>query len=126
MEPRSMSIRQGLVILMGTFCGLSSGCQYLTYAGINLGPGMAPPPIQRLAHKAEQGDRQARYQLGVLYEGGQGLVRNVVCAARLYEAAASGPEGLPEAKARLEEIREAVEREPDPQEAAKWCVLSSW
>lgn len=109
-------------LLFAVACAsLISGCSFSSYAGVSLAPGGAPRHLASLAHKAMQGDRRARYALGSLYEGGQGVVRNLVCAARLYEAAGAGPEGLPEARNRLESIRPLLEQEADPERAARWC-----
>ncbi|HEY0114261.1 MAG TPA: hypothetical protein VGB54_00935 [Allosphingosinicella sp.] len=96
-------------------------CSFTGYAGINFGPGMAPRHLQQLAARAKDGDARAHYALGLLYEGGQGVVRNLPCSAKLYEIAASGPAGLPEARARLEALRPLVEQDPERERALRWC-----
>lgn len=98
-----------------------AGCSFSSYAGISFAPGAAPRHLQQLASRAQGGDPRAHYQLGLLYEGGQGFVRNLACSAKLYELAGGGPNGLPEARARLESIRPLVEQEQNQLPPGRWC-----
>lgn len=63
-----------------------------SYAGISLKPGAADPELQRLAQQARSGNLQARLDLGIRYEEGDGLPVDYRRAARLYLDAAS-PKG---------------------------------
>jgi TPR repeat protein len=55
-----------------------------TYAGIPLAAGAADAELQSLARRAQAGDKQARLELGVRYEEGRGVVRDLERAERLY------------------------------------------
>jgi TPR repeat protein len=59
-----------------------------SYMGISLRPGAAEPALQSLAARAATGDKRAQLELGVRYEEGQGIPRDLHCAAALYLDAA--------------------------------------
>jgi hypothetical protein len=66
---------------------------------------------------AEQGDSQAQYSLGLLYEKGQGVPRDIVEAAKwLNLSTAAAPRRSREARAR---IRDAVTTKMDRGEIAR-------
>lgn len=68
---------------------LLAGCAAsTTYAGIPLTAGAADPEIQSLARRARAGDKHAQLDLGIRYEEGLGIGRDVRRALRLYRAAA--------------------------------------
>jgi TPR repeat protein len=106
-----------------------------SYAGISLQAGAADPEMQALAARAQIGDKQAQLELGMRYEAGLGVVRDLGRAKWLYASAAApsggtmwiyvpgvgksrgsvmpvnmGPHlpGLPEAKARLRRLRDTA------------------
>lgn len=114
---------------------LTSACANNSYMGIPLAAGLAVPELQNLASRAQAGDKQAQFELGIRYEEGSGLPIDRGRARKLYQLAAddsggtlwvysppagsgasgrvipvdSGPKrpGLPEARLRLERLKEA-------------------
>ncbi len=64
-----------------------------SYAGIPLGPDAAEASLQELARLARRGDKQAQLELGILYEEGLRLPRDLDRARTLYRAAASNGGG---------------------------------
>ncbi|MCK0530674.1 SEL1-like repeat protein [Sphingobium agri] len=61
--------------------------------GISFAPGRAPLDLQGLAKRAQSGEKQAQLDLGVRFEEGQGVVRDLERAAKLYSAAGSSGGG---------------------------------
>lgn len=72
-------------------------------------------PIEELTKKAEAGDVQAQFQLGVAYDGGRGVLRDFEEARKWYQRAAEG--GLAEAQNSLGSIL---------QEDGKFAEAISW
>ena len=66
-----------------------AACAPTTYAGIPLRAGAGDPELQQLARQAQAGDKQAQLELGIRYEEGRGVARNLARAEELYELAAS-------------------------------------
>ena len=54
------------------------------------GCGQDPDPLTKLRRQAEQGDASAQYNLGAMYENGEGVPRDYVQAHKWYNLAASG------------------------------------
>ena len=115
---------------------LAAACAPATqYMGIPLAAGAAPEDLQQLALRGRAGDKHAQLELGKRYEAGDGVPADLDRAFHLYVLAAMdsggttyvylapvgkqkygttmpinlGPRvaGLPEAKARLKELRSA-------------------
>ncbi len=66
------------------------------YAGIDLRAAPATAQvaeIQSLARRAQTGDKYAQLELGIRYEEGNGVERNLKRAKKLYAAAASDSGG---------------------------------
>ena len=61
--------------------------------GIPLGAGLADPGVQQLAQRARSGDKQAQLDLGIAYEEGRGVARDLLRAERMYMLAAADIEG---------------------------------
>ncbi len=68
---------------------LLAGCAARDFAGISLAPGAAPPDVQALAARAEDGDKRALFELGLRFEQGRGVPTDLVRAEQLYAAAAA-------------------------------------
>jgi hypothetical protein len=75
-----------------TAFGLSA-CASNSYAGIPLTAGAADPELQALARRAETGDKRAQLELGIRYEEGRGVPRNLQRAEDLYRKAAADSGG---------------------------------
>src|SRR5262245_28058153 len=58
--------------------------------------------LEQLIPLANDDNAQAQFMLGMMYEGGQGVQRDLAAAARWYQAAAR--QGMPEAEAALRRI----------------------
>ena len=72
-----------------------TGCAAPTsYAGISLVPGATDPELQRLAQMARSGDKQAQLELGIRFEEGLGVERNIGKARKQYRQAASDSGGV--------------------------------
>jgi hypothetical protein len=61
--------------------------------GISLMPATADPTLQRQAYRAMSGDKQAQLDLGIRFEDGLGVERNLNKAKKLYRQAASDSGG---------------------------------
>ena len=69
---------------------LAAACAAPTnHYGIALAPGAASPELQDLARGAAAGDKYAQLDLGIRYEEGNGVPRNLKRARRLYRLAAT-------------------------------------
>lgn len=79
----------GFALLFG-----SAGCASNSYMGISLVPGAADPIVQSLAARAQSGDKQAQYRLGLLYEEGATVPLDILQAKKLYRSAASNSGGM--------------------------------
>lgn len=83
-----------LVLLPALAVLTLGGCASRTsYAGISLVSGGAPLEIQELAGRAQAGDKHAQLDLGIRYEEGRGVPRNLERAESLYRAAGSDIRG---------------------------------
>ncbi|WCM25839.1 hypothetical protein NDN01_17630 [Sphingomonas sp. QA11] len=79
---------------LGVSLSLSaSGCASSEYAGISLEPGTASADLQVLARRAQAGDKYAQLALGVRYEEGRGVPRDLAKSKTLYARAASDSDG---------------------------------
>ena len=87
-DPVSGNGRAWLAAMLAT--GLfAAGCSAPTaFAGIPLAAGAAQPELQALAWRAQGGDKSAQLELGILYEEGRGVIRDLKRAASLYARAA--------------------------------------
>lgn len=72
---------------------LTSGCAGGSYMGVSLKPGAADPAVQALAARAQAGDKQAQLDLGIRFEDGAGVARDLDTAKKLYRQAASDSGG---------------------------------
>jgi hypothetical protein len=72
---------------------LLSGCASQQYMGVLLKPGGADPAVQALAARASAGDKQAQLDLGIRFEEGAGIARDLTAAKNLYRQAASDSGG---------------------------------
>lgn len=108
---RSPTAASGFLLLPLCLALVLPGCRETgSYAGIRFVEDAEARYRVNLAWDASRGNPRAQLELGMLYEtGGRGLARNPTCAARLYEAAAAGDRGLPEARARLERMSSRIE-----------------
>jgi hypothetical protein len=70
-----------------------SGCASQQYMGVSLKPGGADPAVQALAARASTGDKQAQLDLGIRFEEGAGVARDLTAAKKLYRQAASDSGG---------------------------------
>lgn len=77
-----------LLCAAATISGCASG-----YAGIALAPGAASPEIQSLARRAQAGDKHAQLELGIAFEEGRGVLRDLDKAEKFYRAAATDSGG---------------------------------
>lgn len=68
---------------------LLAACAAGSYAGVPLARGAADPELQALARRAQTGDKPAQLELGIRYEEGRGVPRDLARAIRLYELAAN-------------------------------------
>jgi hypothetical protein len=113
------------------------------FAGIRFDSAAHPPEVRSLAERAAAGDKRAQLELGIRFEEGRGVPASRRRAERLYRMAASysggGAEleffrpmrpggrshvtkvdggrfvpGLPEARARLEALRQRRAHGSDP------------
>lgn len=84
----------GAGLLLCAASGIS-GCvqSSASYAGIPLAAGATDPAIQSLARRAQAGDKHAQLELGIRYEEGRGVQRNLDKAERLYRLAAADSGG---------------------------------
>ena len=72
---------------------LMGGCASQQYMGVSLKPGGADPAVQALAARAYTGDKQAQLDLGIRFEEGAGVARDLTAAKKLYLQAASDSVG---------------------------------
>ncbi len=72
---------------------LMGGCASQQYMGVSLKPGGADPAVQALAARASAGDKQAQLDLGIRFEEGAGVARDLPAAKKLYRQAASDSGG---------------------------------
>ena len=72
---------------------LLTACTNNSYMGIPLAEGTGGPALRALAQRAAAGDKQAQLDLGIRYEEGRGVIRNVTRAKRLYRLAAADSGG---------------------------------
>lgn len=72
---------------------MTGGCAGDRYMGVSLKPGGADPTVQALAARAQAGDKQAQLDLGIRFEEGAGVARNLTAAKKLYRQAASDSGG---------------------------------
>ena len=61
--------------------------------GVSLKPGGTDPAVQALAARASSGDKQAQLDLGIRFEEGAGVARDLAAAKKLYRQAASDSGG---------------------------------
>lgn len=72
-----------------------AGCAApLSYMGVSLKPGAVDAAIQQQARQAMAGDKQAQLDLGIRFEEGMGVARDLTKAKKLYHHAASDSGGF--------------------------------
>lgn len=76
-----------------TICAVATACATSNYMGVSLAPGAAPAEVQRLAARAQSGDKYAQLELGERFEMGQGVAADRGRAIRLYRMAAGDSGG---------------------------------
>lgn len=87
-NPVSRNARAWLAAVLATGL-LAAGCSAPNaYAGISLAAGAAQAELQALAWRAQGGDKSAQLELGIRYEEGRGVTRDLKRAAALYGRAA--------------------------------------
>jgi hypothetical protein len=64
-----------------------------SYMGISLNPATADSTLQRQAHRAMSGDKRAQLDLGIRFEEGSGIERDLNKAKKLYRQAATDSGG---------------------------------
>ena len=69
------------------------GCASSSYMGIPLVQGGAEPELQQLVQRARSGDKQAQLELGIAFEEGVGIERDLEKARALYRLAATDSSG---------------------------------
>ena len=77
------------VFVAGLALSLAACAAPLSYMGIPLTPGTADPELQALANRARGGNKQAQLDLGIAFEEGGVVERDLAMARRLYQLAAS-------------------------------------
>jgi hypothetical protein len=65
-----------------------SSCATNNYMGVPLTAGAADPELQELASRAQAGDKHAQLELGIAFEEGRGVPRELKTAEKLYRLAA--------------------------------------
>ncbi len=88
LRPLGKGMCIALICLMATACAPRS-----QYMGLDLRPGSADPAVQALAARASTGDKQAQLDLGIRFEEGAGVARDLTSAKKLYRQAASDSGG---------------------------------
>jgi len=83
-----MKREQLFAILTLLLVSFAAGCDIANYGGIPLRPGRSPSDLQQLALHARGGDKPSQLELGIRYEEGNGVPRDVARARWLYERAA--------------------------------------
>lgn len=73
---------------------LLTACTNNAYMGIPLAEGIGDPALRSLAQRAAAGDKQAQLDLGIRYEEGDGIERDLHFAKKLYQLAASDSGGV--------------------------------
>jgi len=102
---RAMMVAGGLI----AFAALSACAAPTSYMGIDLGAGggsagdafqsratsagVGQAEIGSLARRAQAGDKQAQLELGIRFEEGRGVARDLNKARKLYAKAATGSGG---------------------------------
>lgn len=72
---------------------LLPACANQSYMGIPLVAGQVDPELELLANRARAGDKQAQLELGIRFEEGSGVERDLDKARKLYRLAASDSGG---------------------------------
>lgn len=80
-------------LLIGVLFLGASGCARSTYMGIALAAGEVAPEVRALAQHAMEGDKRAQFDLGVRFEEGKGVLRDLDRAIELYRMSASDSRG---------------------------------
>jgi hypothetical protein len=82
-----------LTLILLSFSSLSGCSTPRNYMGIDISARAPVNSIIELARRAQAGDKQAQFELGMAYEEGQLLPRNLRRAVALYRLAAAGSSG---------------------------------
>jgi hypothetical protein len=90
---RGIIARGAFAAALSIAAGSLSACASTSYAGIPLTAGAADAELQDLARRAQAGDKHAQLELGIRYEEGRGVPRDLDRAERLYRLAASDSGG---------------------------------
>jgi hypothetical protein len=81
-----------MALIAATVC-LSACATPRSYMGLDIGPGAEDSSLTSLARRAQTGDQQAQLELGIAYEEGRGVRRNLLRAMQLYEEASRASGG---------------------------------
>ena len=84
---------KGAAILISAVIELAGCVAPSRYMGISLKPGTADAAIQQQARHAMAGDKQAQLDVGIRFEEGAGVARDITAAKKLYRQAASDSGG---------------------------------
>ena len=87
-KPRMPRRRVSGLVLAAAMVSLLCGCATNSYMGVQLAPGAAEPALQTLAKRARSGDKEAQLALGIRFEEGIDVSRDLMAARRLYRSAA--------------------------------------
>lgn len=68
-------------------------CSSHSYMGIPLATGQIDPELQQLANRARAGDKYTQLELGIRFEEGRGVERDIAKARDMYRLAASDSGG---------------------------------
>lgn len=72
---------------------LFPACASRSYMGIPLAVGQADPELQQFASRARAGNKHAQLELGIRFEEGRGVERDIAKARDMYRLAASDSGG---------------------------------
>ena len=88
-----LALRLAADIALGA-TGLIGGCAASSaYMGLDLAAPNVSAELRELARWAQAGDKQAQLELGIAFEEGRGVARDLKRARRLYAQAASNSGG---------------------------------
>ena len=117
----------GIVVALAVMCGSVAGCTQSvlpTHVQDNIPQVEITDKAQKLTDKAQQGDEDAQFNLGVLYEQGQGVMQDYAKAIHWYEKSAKQNDA--EAQGRLGVLYQYGKGVPqDYAKAAYWYKKSA-
>ena len=88
-ERRTGLVRASFLAAIMAMPLLVGGCgSPSSYAGVSLSSAAVEPELQALARRAQSGDKHAQLELGIRFEEGRGVPRDLKRAVSLYARAA--------------------------------------